>query len=85
MSAAIRYLCPVVDCDWRYDEAAPGLADLTGLAAAPDAVTLNEISASNAEQAGRRRAEETEVVLRGHLATHGIHTADELAALLAGA
>lgn len=77
-----RHLCPLA-CGWHHDEPAPGLDDFAGIAPDPAATTLAEMSNSIVEQATLRRARATEAVLRAHFATHGIHTADQLRALLA--
>jgi hypothetical protein len=84
MNGTTRYLCPLA-CGWQHDVPDPQLGDLAGLTAAPEAVTLEEITSSIVEQASRRWAAETEMVLRGHLAGHDICTLGELRAHLAGA
>lgn len=81
MNGTNRYVCPL-RCGWHHDEPDPGPEDLAGIAPDPDATTLPEIISSITEQAALRRAQATETVLRGHCATHGIHTADQLRAIL---
>lgn len=85
MNGTIRYLCPLA-CGWQHDAPDPQqLSDFAGLAAAPEAATLEEIVSSIVEQASRRRAAGAETLLRGHLAGHDIYTVGELRAHLAGA
>jgi hypothetical protein len=77
-----RYYCPL-NCGWFHDVPPPGLADLAGIQPAPDVVALQEVVNSAVQQAVLRRVEATESAIRGHVATHGINTADELRAAIA--
>jgi hypothetical protein len=77
-----RYYCPL-DCGWFHEVPPSGLADLAGIRPAADVVALQDVVDSTVQQAMLRRAEETESAIRQHVATHGIHTADELRAAIA--
>lgn len=79
-----RYYCPL-NCGWHHDEPPPGLDDLAGISPAADATTLQNAARSIVEQAALQRAETTEVAVRGHVATHGIYTVEELRAAISAA
>jgi hypothetical protein len=67
---ATRYQCPLPTCGWTLEEPAPGVDDLQGLRPAEGAVTPEDVTASIAEQAARRRGRAVQATMAGHLDTH---------------
>lgn len=82
VSGTTRYYCPL-SCGWYHDVPPPGLSELAGIGPAADVTTLQEAVASIAEEATLRQADATEAAVREHVATHGIHTVEELRAAIA--